>query len=494
MRKILFLTCGILFSLSFTTIDNNRAMVTNTITLKDKEYYPDKTGLYDYYYEPYSWGGDINFPKDSIIESPIVLRSIENKEFSFEDLRDYCLSNLSDLSFWVRYERAGLNRRSNNDDEFLKYAQNIFSTKDTRRELFEYANRLYLKLQYSFPRTWKTYVLKRIEKCQVFTKDYTIKRNNYLKLEKKYDSLLNVGYYSQSRFVDDIGQYEAFIFRRIEHNKVPIQEINDYLSRAKTTISQTLDEGLYSNYRNLIINDGDLVISDDCINGVGAKVRLWNRNSSKDLVFQKFSGIKCLRNGDKNYYVIYHENKSTLINTELEIVHENSSSEEINKDKTEGIPSLQRFNGKYSPYGNYSLYGESQSYSVPSPNNKIVLKKKNGLYYVPAEVNDVELDFIFDTGASDVSISLTEAYFLFKNGKLTNSDVLGSEFFSDAKGDVSEGTGIIIRKMKVGNKVLYNVKASIVHNQTAPLLIGQSVFQRLGKMSVDFQNQTLTFE
>ena len=104
------------------------------------------------------------------------------------------------------------------------------------------------------------------------------------------------------------------------------------------------------------------------------------------------------------------------------------------------------------------------------------------------------MEFIFDTGASTVSISITEALFLYKSGKLAKSDILGSEFFSDANGDISEGTKIILRKIKIGNKIITDVQASIVHNSQAPLLIGESALQKLGKITFDTKNSTLTFE
>jgi predicted aspartyl protease len=38
---------------------------------------------------------------------------------------------------------------------------------------------------------------------------------------------------------------------------------------------------------------------------------------------------------------------------------------------------------------------------------------------------------------------------------------------------------------------LNNVKASIVENQKAPLLLGQSVLNKLGKIEIDNENQLL---
>lgn len=121
----------------------------------------------------------------------------------------------------------------------------------------------------------------------------------------------------------------------------------------------------------------------------------------------------------------------------------------------------------------------------------IKMEKKNGVYYVPCTVNGLKLQFIFDTGAGDVSISLSEAVFMIKNGYMSENDLIGTEYYRIANGEVAEGTKIIIKELKIGDKTLYNVKASIVHTLSAPLLLGQSAIERFGKFSVDYSTNTL---
>lgn len=121
----------------------------------------------------------------------------------------------------------------------------------------------------------------------------------------------------------------------------------------------------------------------------------------------------------------------------------------------------------------------------------IKMEKKNGIYYVPCTVNGLKLQFIFDTGAGDVSISLSEAVFMIKNGYMSENDLIGTEYYRIANGEVAEGTKIIIKELKIGDKTLYNVKASIVHTLSAPLLLGQSAIERFGKFSVDYSTNTL---
>jgi aspartyl protease family protein len=122
------------------------------------------------------------------------------------------------------------------------------------------------------------------------------------------------------------------------------------------------------------------------------------------------------------------------------------------------------------------------------------MKQRNGVYFVPCKLNGVEMEFIFDTGASDITISLTEAMFLYKQGKLTDKDFLGTAQYQIADGSIQEGTVIVLREVEVGNKKLKNIKASIVHNIEAPLLLGQSALSKFGKISIDYNKNELKFE
>ena len=96
-----------------------------------------------------------------------------------------------------------------------------------------------------------------------------------------------------------------------------------------------------------------------------------------------------------------------------------------------------------------------------------------------------------DTGASIVSLSQTEANFMLKNGYLSKKDMIGTGRFTDANGDVSEGTILNLREVDFGGLKLKNVRASVVRNQKAPLLLGQTVLGRLGKIEIDNKNQKL---
>ena len=123
-----------------------------------------------------------------------------------------------------------------------------------------------------------------------------------------------------------------------------------------------------------------------------------------------------------------------------------------------------------------------------------MLQEGGGVYKIPVMVNGVQMKFIFDTGAGMISISTTEALFLYKQGTLTEDDYIGELNFRYANGDIRPGTVVRLRTVQIGNKTLENIDASIVDNEEAPLLLGQSALEKFGKISIDYSKGTITFD
>jgi len=122
---------------------------------------------------------------------------------------------------------------------------------------------------------------------------------------------------------------------------------------------------------------------------------------------------------------------------------------------------------------------------------EIPFTKEGEVCKVKCSINGLPLYFIFDTGASDVSMSDVEANFMFKNEYLTSQDVEGRQNYMTADGNVVAGTVVNLRNVNFGGVELNNIQASIVKNQRAPLLLGQSVLKRLGKIEIDNEKRIL---
>ena len=111
-------------------------------------------------------------------------------------------------------------------------------------------------------------------------------------------------------------------------------------------------------------------------------------------------------------------------------------------------------------------------------------KEQSGVYTIPCEVNGLRLRFILDTGASTVSISLTEATFMFKNGYLEEEDFIGTAKTKIASGEIEENYVVNLKQIKIGTKVIKNIQAVVSKGLSAPLLLGQSVISQLGEWSI----------
>src|SRR5579872_1701680 len=124
----------------------------------------------------------------------------------------------------------------------------------------------------------------------------------------------------------------------------------------------------------------------------------------------------------------------------------------------------------------------------------VKMEKKNGVYQIPVTINGSEMYFIFDTGAGLISISTVEATFLYKQGRLTDDDIVGKADFLDANGNISQDVIVRLKEVTIGNRTIRNVDASVVGNAKAPLLFGQSALEKFGKISIDYERGEISFE
>ncbi len=129
---------------------------------------------------------------------------------------------------------------------------------------------------------------------------------------------------------------------------------------------------------------------------------------------------------------------------------------------------------------------EQQTFSIP------MKVSAGGTYEVACKINDLKLNLIFDTGASDITISKTEAEFMLKNDYLSKNDIIGTSSYKIANGEIETGTTIVFRKVDIGGLVLKNVKASVIENKNAPLLFGQSALSKYGKITIDNEKKIIT--
>lgn len=115
----------------------------------------------------------------------------------------------------------------------------------------------------------------------------------------------------------------------------------------------------------------------------------------------------------------------------------------------------------------------------------VTMEKDGGIYKIPCKVNGVKMKFIFDTGASMVSMSQSMAQFLFDGEYLSPNDIKGTGQSLVADGSIVNHTIVILRDIEIGGLHLNNIEATIIEGMNAPLLLGQSAIQEIGKITID---------
>lgn len=129
-----------------------------------------------------------------------------------------------------------------------------------------------------------------------------------------------------------------------------------------------------------------------------------------------------------------------------------------------------------------------------SSDDEVALVQSGGVFEVPVIVNEVlKINFILDSGASDVSISPDVALTLLKTGTISQTDWLPGTIYTFADGSSAKSARFTIRSIRLGNRILRNVTCSIAGNIDAPMLLGQSALHKLGSYQIDYRRGTLIF-
>ena len=114
----------------------------------------------------------------------------------------------------------------------------------------------------------------------------------------------------------------------------------------------------------------------------------------------------------------------------------------------------------------------------------IKMEKEGGIYKISCKVNGAPMKMYFDTGASTVSISKATALYLLENDLIGPQDYRGKTKSTTADGAISDKMVINLRDIEIAGLHLRDVLATVSYSLNAPLLLGQTAIQRLGKISL----------
>ncbi len=184
--------------------------------------------------------------------------------------------------------------------------------------------------------------------------------------------------------------------------------------------------------------------------------------------------------GQKMLAFAYYEGNGTPKNGKLALYWMEKAKENGDEGAEKILPSLETLVMNEKEYGDTSTEGLNSKSSIT-----VLMDKRNTVYYVPCKINGVKADFIFDTGAGAISLSSYFANELIKQGKLTDNDYIGEGSSRIADGSISSVLVVNIKDVEIGGLHLYNVKAVIKEQQNAPLLLGQTAIEKLGRITID---------
>jgi clan AA aspartic protease (TIGR02281 family) len=132
-----------------------------------------------------------------------------------------------------------------------------------------------------------------------------------------------------------------------------------------------------------------------------------------------------------------------------------------------------------------------QSSLLGSGTREISMKNAGGVFVVGVRINGaITLDFIVDSGASDVMIPADVAMTLARAGTISSGDFIGDREYRLGDGSTLKSERFILRELMIGDRAVQNIVASIGSVKSEPLL-GQSFLSRFASWSVDNNRHAL---
>jgi clan AA aspartic protease (TIGR02281 family) len=125
---------------------------------------------------------------------------------------------------------------------------------------------------------------------------------------------------------------------------------------------------------------------------------------------------------------------------------------------------------------------------------RIPLLRMSGGLIAPVIINNtLKLNFVVDSGASDVSIPADVFSSLVRANTVAQADITGTRNYKNADGQVFQSKTFVIRSLKIGNIEAPRVQAK-VSPSNAPPLLGQSFLKRFKSWSIDNSTQELILQ
>ncbi len=134
---------------------------------------------------------------------------------------------------------------------------------------------------------------------------------------------------------------------------------------------------------------------------------------------------------------------------------------------------------------------------VVNPEENIITYRsgEKGEIYVPCILNRYNLIFTLNTSdKNSMSISLDQALKLLNDGAITRNDFEGDAEKILGAGTISDRSVFTIRELRIGDKIVNDLKVTVNHRQTEPLSIGESILSQFGEFTVNKDKRQIIFK
>jgi predicted aspartyl protease len=123
--------------------------------------------------------------------------------------------------------------------------------------------------------------------------------------------------------------------------------------------------------------------------------------------------------------------------------------------------------------------------------DEVALVQAGGVFEIPVRINRaITLNFILDSGASDVQIPFDVFSTLVRASTIKEHDLTGEATYVLADGSKKKAPKFLIRELKIGNQILRNVSGS-VDPANGSLLLGQSFLSNFDSWTFDNRRHVL---
>lgn len=133
---------------------------------------------------------------------------------------------------------------------------------------------------------------------------------------------------------------------------------------------------------------------------------------------------------------------------------------------------------------------------VLNPDENIVTYRSGGRgeIYIPSILNGFNLIFTLNqTDRNTAAISLEQALRLMRDGAVNRNDFEGDATRILAGGTIADRAVLNVRELSIGNRTLSNIKVTVLHRQTDPLMIGENVLRQAGEFTIDKEKRQIVF-